>query len=416
MKTADNSSHRGWRLYPGAAQSQLVLATRAGQAGASSSPDVTAAASCHRATVPTPGTMAAAAAAAATAATASAAGDPAGAGSGGSVTRLAASAVNTDRTRSARRVKARSQPRTVEAGRPSRPAITRCPDPAAFASSARPITSPASARRARHQAGSSTCVRPHPRHRARRGQNHTSGPSGSRTRRSAALPHLASTPPHDGQVSSPPPSCRSTTSRSPFTVSTTPPRVNPAALPSPAAKTKKREGRAHVRRHHRAVAHEKGQPGGCPQTPSAPSVTQPGPYSLIPSDRGHLARRPPGSDPRQTLRGRMRLFTEFCAADPIRYQLLMERPIPGFAPAPESFQITVAALAATRADIEAAGVHGEPALDMFRALITGLVSLQIANDPGGDRWTRLQDDAFDMFLAHYATAARQAAQHPPEGR
>ena len=73
---------------PGAAQSQLVLATRAGQAGASSSPHVTAAASCHRATVPTPGTMAAAAAAAATAATASAAGDPAGPGSGGSVTRL----------------------------------------------------------------------------------------------------------------------------------------------------------------------------------------------------------------------------------------------------------------------------------------------------------------------------------------
>ena len=112
----------------------------------------------------------------------------------------------------------------------------------------------------------------------------------------------------------------------------------------------------------------------------------------------------------------MRLFTEFCVADPIRYQLLMERPIPGFAPAPESFQITVAALAATRADIEAAGVHGEPALDMFRALITGLVSLQIANDPGGDRWTRLQDDAFDMLLAHYAAPARQAAQHPPKGR
>ena len=64
--------------HRGAAQSQLVLATRGGQAGASSSPHVTAAASCHRATTPTPGTPAAAAAAAATAATASAAGDPAG--------------------------------------------------------------------------------------------------------------------------------------------------------------------------------------------------------------------------------------------------------------------------------------------------------------------------------------------------
>ena len=80
--------------------------------------------------------------------------------------------MNTDRTRSARRVNARSQPRTVEAGRPSRAAITRCPAPAAPASSASPITSPASARRARHHAGSSTWVPPHPRHRARRGTNH----------------------------------------------------------------------------------------------------------------------------------------------------------------------------------------------------------------------------------------------------
>ena len=46
-----------------------------------------------------------------------------------------------------------------------------------------------------------------------------------------------------------------------------------------------------------------------------------------------LAGRPHVSDPRQTLRGRMRLFTEFCVADPVRYQLLLERPIPGFEPA-----------------------------------------------------------------------------------
>jgi AcrR family transcriptional regulator len=129
-----------------------------------------------------------------------------------------------------------------------------------------------------------------------------------------------------------------------------------------------------------------------------------------------LAGRPPARDPRQRLRGRMRLFTEFCMTDPVRYQLLLERPIPGFEPAPESYQITVAALAATRADVEAAGVHGEPALDMLRALITGLISLQIANDPGGDRWMRLQDDALDMVLAHYATPARGTTKHPGKGR
>ncbi|MDR3031764.1 MAG: TetR/AcrR family transcriptional regulator [Kitasatospora sp.] len=129
-----------------------------------------------------------------------------------------------------------------------------------------------------------------------------------------------------------------------------------------------------------------------------------------------LAGRPQRTDPRQTLRGRMRLFSGFCAADPVRYQLLLERPIPGFEPAPESFQITAAALAATRADLESAGARGKPALDMFRALVTGLVSLQIANDPGGDRWIGLQDDALDMLLAHYATPARGAGRHPGKGR
>jgi AcrR family transcriptional regulator len=129
-----------------------------------------------------------------------------------------------------------------------------------------------------------------------------------------------------------------------------------------------------------------------------------------------LARRPPGSDPSQTLRGRMRLFIAFCVADRVRYQLLLERPVPGFEPAAESFQITAGALAATRADLEAAGVHGEPAVDMFRALITGLVSLQVANDPDGDRWTRLQDSALDMFLAHYAAPVRGARLHRGEGR
>jgi AcrR family transcriptional regulator len=116
-----------------------------------------------------------------------------------------------------------------------------------------------------------------------------------------------------------------------------------------------------------------------------------------------LSLRPEGTAPRETLRHRMRAFIDFCLADPVRYQLIMERPVPGFAPVPESFQITAAALAATRSDMEATGVHGEAALDMWRALITGLVSLQIANDPGGDRWTRLQDEAFDMFFAHHVS-------------
>jgi len=127
----------------------------------------------------------------------------------------------------------------------------------------------------------------HPRHRDRRGTSTASGSSRTRTRRGHAFPHPPSTPPHDGHASTPSSSCRSTTARSPFTVSTTPPRVNPAALPPP--RPNEETGGPHLcRRDHRAVAHEKGQPLKAALTPSAPSATQTRPYIVILSDRAQL--------------------------------------------------------------------------------------------------------------------------------
>lgn len=129
-----------------------------------------------------------------------------------------------------------------------------------------------------------------------------------------------------------------------------------------------------------------------------------------------LAQRPQGRDPVGTLRNRVRVFVEFCTADPLRYQLVFERPVPTFEPSPGSFAITVGALAGTRADLEAAGVRGERALDLMRALIIGLVSLQIANEPGGSRWSGLTDDALSMFLAYHTGAAARSKSGPSGGR
>ena len=183
------------------------------------------------------------------------------AGITGSGATRASSPVKNTRTSSARPANRRSHPRTVGAGRPSRPAIRRCPSPAAAATSAAPITSAASARRSRHHAGSSTCVAPHPRHRDLRGTSTTSvssGPSAARTRRCRAFPHPPSTPPHDGHASSPAASCRSTSSPSPFTVSTTPPRVT--QRPSPGFAKRSRGGPHHNRPAHRAAPSPRPQP------------------------------------------------------------------------------------------------------------------------------------------------------------
>ena len=109
---------------------------------------------------------------------------------------------------------------------------------------------------------------------------------------------------------------------------------------------------------------------------------------------------PVTDDPRADLRRGTRDFIDFCVEDSARYQLLLQRPIPGFEPSPEAFAPAVAGLEAFRERAVAAGADDPRDLDLLTALVTGLVDQQISNDPGGDRWTRLHDEAIDMFLEH----------------
>ena len=90
----------------------------------------------------------------------------------------------------------------------------------------------------------------------------------------------------------------------------------------------------------------------------------------------------------------------FCAEDPVRQQLLHQRPIPGFEPSAGSYEIAVEVLAIGRAVLHDCGVTTSRQFDMWTALTSGLATQQNANEPGGTRWLRLVDEAVDMFL-HY---------------
>jgi AcrR family transcriptional regulator len=108
------------------------------------------------------------------------------------------------------------------------------------------------------------------------------------------------------------------------------------------------------------------------------------------------------ADPRAALRLAARTFVDFCAENGPRYQLLFLRTVPGFEPSPESYALAVRMLERMGAELARAGA-GRPAdLDLWTALVTGLASQQVSNDPGGRRWRRLTDDAVDMFLASRA--------------
>lgn len=109
-------------------------------------------------------------------------------------------------------------------------------------------------------------------------------------------------------------------------------------------------------------------------------------------------------DPRAMLRRMATIFVTFGAEDPARAQLLFQRTIPDFEPSPESYALAREVVEQGQAHFTAAGVTDPGHFDLWTALVSGLASQQLANDPGGARWVRLIDDAVDMYADHVLAA------------
>lgn len=121
-----------------------------------------------------------------------------------------------------------------------------------------------------------------------------------------------------------------------------------------------------------------------------------------------LPRQP---DVRSQLRELAHRHVAFSLADPVRAQLLFMRTIPGFEPSPESWALAQAAYDRHLGSLLTyQGVMQED-LDLFTAFTTGLVSQQLSNDPGGNRWVRLLDDTVDLL----ATRIEARVASPSEG-
>jgi AcrR family transcriptional regulator len=104
--------------------------------------------------------------------------------------------------------------------------------------------------------------------------------------------------------------------------------------------------------------------------------------------------------PRAAVKTLARAFFDFAAADLARHQLMNQRTIPGFVPSAEAYAPAVEVLERARAYLAACGVHRADHFDLYTALVGGLVDAQQANDPGGDWWSQLLDQAMDMFADH----------------
>lgn len=130
----------------------------------------------------------------------------------------------------------------------------------------------------------------------------------------------------------------------------------------------------------------------------------------------HMAFLPDHGVTRADLRAGARAFFQFCTSDPARYQLLFQRTIPGFVPSEESYGLAIAQMEQMGRQFGSLGIVEPRHLDLWTALISGLIDQQLANDPGGDRWARLLDEAVDLFCDHVGVPADADAANTTTNR
>ncbi len=113
---------------------------------------------------------------------------------------------------------------------------------------------------------------------------------------------------------------------------------------------------------------------------------------------------------RQRLETLFRAWIAFCQADSARYRLLFTNAVPGWNPSEAAYAASLDNFGRLLTYLAAAGVRDPDDVDLCTALSSGLVSQQMANDPGGDRWSRRVDDVVDMFLKHVTSRAKRDAR------
>lgn len=105
-------------------------------------------------------------------------------------------------------------------------------------------------------------------------------------------------------------------------------------------------------------------------------------------------------DPVGTLERSIEAFVDFCGESLARFQLMFTRAVPGWEPSPQAYAVSVASYARSVEEFGRLGIDQSWHFDLLTALLSGLASQQLANDPGGDRWRRLSREAAEMYIAH----------------
>ena len=110
---------------------------------------------------------------------------------------------------------------------------------------------------------------------------------------------------------------------------------------------------------------------------------------------------PPHGTAREQLLHVSRVVLDFAVENPSRQQLIFQRTIPGFEPSAASYALAKRLVDRSVSLLSALGAGNPAHLEVYTSLIAGLGGQQIANDPGGDRFTRHLEGVLGMFLDHF---------------
>lgn len=112
------------------------------------------------------------------------------------------------------------------------------------------------------------------------------------------------------------------------------------------------------------------------------------------------------TDPRMRLRTTATIYFDFAVADLPRHLIMDTRTLPDFTPSAEAYHPSLQCYAHMRTALREIGIRRDTDIDLYTALLGGLVTQQLANDPGGNRWRRLLPRAMDMYADALGLPAR----------
>jgi AcrR family transcriptional regulator len=101
--------------------------------------------------------------------------------------------------------------------------------------------------------------------------------------------------------------------------------------------------------------------------------------------------------PREALLAIARIFVDFCVTDLARFQLMNQRMLTDFEPSAQSYEPSLRVMHKLRERLTRIGFRADADVDLFVAVVGGLIDAQFANDLGGDRFIRLLPRALDAL-------------------